>query len=326
MNRLVLVGDRGMLTQTQIDTVKTYPGLGWISALRSRAIRNLVEGGALQLSLFDRTDLAEIASVEYPGERLIACFNPFLAEERKRKREELLAATEKELERIARQAARRTRTPLDKAEIGKKVGSVLKRFKVGKHYSLTIGEGTFSFTRKEQSIQREKALDGIYVIRTSEPRETLSPEDTVRTYKNLSHVERAFRSLKGLDLLVRPIWHRTEDHVKAHIFLCLLAYYVEWHMRRALAPLLFDDEELPEKRKTRHAVRPAKASPSALKKKRTGLTPEGLPVQSFSILLAELGTRCRHRVRIGTDPAQPSFSRVTDMTSLQERAFDLLRL
>jgi transposase len=326
LSRLVLVGDRGMLTQTQIDTVKTYPGLGWISALRSRAIRNLVEGGQLQMSLFDQTDLAEIASDEYPRERLIACFNPLLAEERKRKREELLVATEKELARIARQVERRTRTPLDKAEIGKKVGSVLKRFKMGKHFSLTIGEGTFSFARKEKSIQREEALDGIYVIRTSEPREQLSAEDAVRTYKNLAQVERVFRSLKGLDLLIRPIWHRTEDHVKAHIFLCLLAYYVEWHMRKALAPLLFDDEELPETRKTRHAVRPAKASLSARKKKTTHLTPEGLPVQSFSTLLAELGTRCRHRVRIGTDPAQPTFCQITDLTPLQARAFQLLRL
>lgn len=326
LSRLVLVGDRGMLTQTQLDTVKTYPGLGWISALRSPAIRKLVEGGQLQMSLFDRTDLAEIASDEYPRERLIACFNPLLAEERKRKREELLVATEKELTRIARQVERRTRTPLDKAEIGKKVGSALKRFKMGKHFSLTIGEGTFSFMRKEKSIQREEALDGIYVIRTSEPREQLSAEDAVRTYKNLAQVERVFRSLKGLDLLIRPIWHRTEDHVKAHILLCLLAYYVEWHMRKALAPLLFDDEELPETRKTRHAVRPAKASLSARKKKTTRLTPEGLPVQSFSTLLAELGTRCRHRVRIGTDPAQPTFCQVTDLTPLQARAFQLLRL
>ena len=324
--RLVLVGDRGMLTDTRVETLKSHPGIGWISALRSRAIRNLVEGGALQLSLFDQTDLAEIASDDYPRERLIACFNPLLAEERKRKRQELLAATEGELERIARQVARRTRTPLDKAEIGKKVGSVLKRFKVGKHFKVVIGEGVFSFARNEASIQREEALDGIYVIRTSEPQETLSPEDAVRTYKNLAHVERAFRSLKGLDLLIRPIWHRTEEHVKAHIFLCLLAYYVEWHMRRALAPLLFDDEELPEKRKTRHAVRPAKASFSALRKKTTGTTPDGLPVQSFSTLLAELATRCRHRVRIDTDPAQPSFLRVTELTPLQARAFELLRL
>ena len=326
LNRLVLVGDRGMLTNTQIDTLKAHPGIGWISALRSRAIRNLVEGESLQLSLFDQTDLAEIVSDDYPDERLIACFNPLLAEERKRKRQELLAATEGELSRIARQVTRRTRTPLDKAEIGKKVGGVLGRFKVGKHFKVTIGEGTFSFARNELSIQREEALDGIYVIRTSEPQETLSPEDAVRTYKNLAHVERAFRSLKGLDLLIRPIWHRTEAHVKAHIFLCLLAYYVEWHMRKSLAPLLFDDEELPEKRTMRDAVRPAKASPSALRKKRTGLTPDGLPVQSFSTLLAELATRCRHRVRIGTDPAQPSFLRVTDLTPLQARAFELLRL
>ncbi len=326
LNRLVLVGDRGMLTNTQIETLKTHPGLGWISALRSRAIRNLVESGHLQLSLFDQTDLAEITADAYPEERLIACFNPLLAEERKRKRDELLAATEQELDRIARQVARRTRTPLDKAEIGKKVGSVLKRFKVGKHFSLTIGEGTLSVTRNEQSIQKEEALDGIYIIRTSEPKEKLSPEDAVRTYKNLSQVERAFRSLKGLDLLIRPIWHRTEDHVKAHIFLCLLAYYVKWHMRQALAPLLFDDEELPEARNTRHAVRPAKASLSARNKKTTRLTPEGLPVQSFSTLLAELGTRCRHRVRIGTDPAHPSFSQVTDLTPLQKRAFELLSL
>jgi len=326
LNRLVLVGDRGMLTQTQIDTVRTHPGLGWISALRSGAIRSLVEGGQLQMSLFDQTDLAEITSDAYPRERLIACFNPLLAEERKRKRRELLDATEGELTRIARQVERRTRTLLDKAEIGKKVGSVLNRFKVGKHFSLTIGEGTFSFVRKEESIRREEALDGIYVIRTSEPGEQLSAEDAVRTYKNLSQVERAFRSLKGLDLLIRPIWHRTADHVKAHIFLCLLAYYVEWHMRKVLAPLLFDDEELPEKRKTRHAVLPAKASPSAREKKTTRLTPEGLVVQSFSTLLAELGTRCRHRVRIGTDPAQPTFSQVTDPTPLQARAFKLLRL
>ena len=326
LNHLVLVGDRGMLTQTQIDTVKTHPGLGWISALRSRAIRGLVEGGQLQMSLFDQTDLAEIASDEYPRERLIACFNPLLAEERKRKRRELLEATEGELTRIARQVARRTRTPFDKAEIGKKVGNVLKRFKMGKHFSLTIGEGAFSFARKEESIQREEALDGIYVIRTSEPEEKLSAEDAVRTYKNLAQVERVFRSLKGLDLLIRPIWHRTADHVKAHIFLCLLAYYVEWHMRKALAPLLFDDEELPEMRKTRHAVRPAKASLSARTKKMTRVTPEGLVVQSFSTLFAELGTRCRHRVRIGTDPAQPSFSQVTDPTPLQARAFQLLRL
>jgi transposase len=324
LHRVVLVGDRGMLTQTQIDTLKDHPGLGWISALRSPAIRKLVEGEHLQLSLFDTQDLAEIASEEYPRERLIACFNPLLADERKRKREDLLAATEKGLSRIAREVKRRTRTPLDKAEIGKKVGVCLRQFKMGKHFTLAIGEGSFSFARKEASIQREQALDGIYVIRTSEPPERLSADDAVRNYKNLAHVERAFRSLKGLDLLVRPIYLRTEDHVKAHVFLCMLAYYLEWHMRKALAPLLFDDEELPEKRKTRHPVQPARASLSARRKKTTRVTAEGLPVQSFSTLLSELGTRCRHRCRIGTDG--PSFTQVTALTSLQARAFDLLGL
>ena len=291
-----------MLTKTQVATLKTYPGLGWISALRSRAIRNLVEGGAIQMSLFDTADLAECASPDYPSERLIACFNPLLAEERKRKRGELLAATEKELIRIDREVARRTRTPLDKAEIGKKVGGVLRRFKMGKHFSLVIGEGSFSFARKEASIRREEVLDGLYVIRTSEPADRLSADDAVRGYKSLAQVEQAFRTLKGLDLLVRPIWLRTEDHVRAHIFLCLLAYYLVWHMRKALAPLLFDDEELTEARKRRHPVRPATPSRSAREKKTTLLTSEGLPVQSFSTLIAHLGTRCRHHCRMGNDP------------------------
>jgi transposase len=324
--RIVLVGDRGMLTKTQIATLATYPGLGWISALRSRAIRNLVEGGAIQMSLFDTADLAECTSPDYPSERLIACFNPLLAEERKRKREELLAATEKELIRIDREVARRTRTPLDKAEIGKKVGGVLRRFKMGKHFALTIQEGGFSFARKEASIRREEALDGLYVIRTSEPTDRCSADDAVRGYKGLAQVEQAFRSLKGLDLLVRPIWLRTEDHVRAHIFLCLLAYYLVWHMRKALAPLLFDDEELTEARKTRHPVRPATPSRSAREKKTTLLTSEGLPVQSFSTLIAHLGTRCRHHCRMGNDPHGPLFSQLTAPTPLQVKAFNLLGL
>lgn len=324
LHRVVLVGDRGMLTATRIDTLKDHPGLGWISALRSSAIRKLVEGDALQLSLFDTRDLADITADEYPRERLIACFNPFLAAERKGKREDLLSATEKGLSRIAREVRRRTRTPLDKAEIGKKGGACLRQFRMGKHFSLSIGEGSFSFARKEASIQREQALDGIYVIRTSEPPERLSADDAVRNYKNLAHVERAFRSLTGLDLLVRPIHHRTEGRVRAHIFLCMLAYYLEWHMRRALAPLLFDDEELPEKRKTRHPVQPAQVSLSARRKKTARLTPEGLPVQSFSTLLADLGTRCRNRCRIGADG--PSFTQVTALTPLQARALELLGL
>jgi len=326
LSHLVLVGDRGMLTETQIEKLRVYPGLGWISALRSAAIRDLVESGSLQMSLFDQRDLAEIRSPEYPTERLVACFNPLLAEERTRKRQALLEATGKELERISKQVARRTKKPLGKDEIGKKVGKVIDRFKVGKHFTVTIEEDRFPFVRNEEKIGREEALDGIYVIRTSEPAERLSAEDAVRSYKNLTQVERAFRSLKGIDLLVRPIWHHTEDHVRAHIFLCMLAYYVEWHMRKALAPLLFDDEELDGNRKRRDPVKPAQSSESAKKKKALRLTSEGLVVQSFDTLLMELGTRCRNRCRIKSDPKGPTFHQLTEKSSLQERAFQLLGL
>lgn len=326
LNHLVLVGDRGMLTQTQMDKLRAYPGLGWISALRSAAIRGLVESGSLQMTLFDQKDLAEIRSPEFPAERLVACFNPLLAEQRRRKRRALLEATEKELERILKQVTRRTHKPLGKDEIGKKVGKVIDRFKVGKHFTLSIGENSFSFVRDEDKIGREEALDGIYVIRTSEPKERLSAEDAVRSYKNLTQVERAFRTLKGIDLLVRPIWHRTEEHVRAHIFLCMLAYYVEWHMRKALAPLLFDDEELDENRKKRDPVKPARSSESAKKKKSLRFTSEGLVVQSFDTLLMELATRCRNRCRIKSDPKGPQFYQLTEKSPLQERAFQLLGL
>jgi len=326
LRHLVLVGDRGMLTQTQIEKLRVYPGLGWISALRSSAIRELVESGGLQMSLFDQKDLAEICSPEFPSERLVACFNPLLAEERRRKRQALLEATEKELERISKEVARRTKTVLGEDEIGKKVGKVIDRFKVGKHFRLTIEEGHFSFVRDEERIRREEALDGIYVIRTSEPAERLSAEDAVRSYKSLTRVECAFRSLKGIDLLVRPIWHHTEDHVRAHVFLCMLAYYVEWHLRKALAPLLFDDEELDENRKRRDPVKPAQSSESAKKKKTLRLTSEGLVVQSLDTLLMELGTRCRNRCRIKSDPKGPTFHQLTEKSQLQERAFQLLGL
>jgi len=326
LQQVVLVGDRGMLTQTQIDKLKQYPGLGWISALRSSAIRELVESGALQLSLFDEQNLAEISSPEFAGERLIACHNPLLAEERARKREDLLKATEKALEGIARQVSRRTKKPLSAAEIGKKVGTVVNRFKMGKHFELTIKDGAFSYARRSQNIEREAALDGIYVIRTSEPCSRLSAADTVRSYKNLAQVEQAFRCLKGIDILVRPIRHRDEQRVKAHLFLCMLAYYVEWHMRKALAPLLFDDEQLDQDRKTRDPVAPAKPSVSAKKKKSLRVTTEGLPIHSFETLLAELATRCRNRCRIKSDPNSPTFSQITQPTPLQKRAFELLQL
>jgi transposase len=326
LEQVVLVGDRGMLTQTQIDKLKQYPGLGWISALRSSAIRELVEAGALQLSLFDEQNLAEISSPEFAGERLIACYNPLLAEERARKREELLKATEKALERIARQVSRRTKKPLSAAEIGKKAGAVVNRFKMGKHMELTIKDGAFGYARRPQNIEREAALDGIYVIRTSEPPSRLSAADTVRSYKNLAQVERAFRCLKGIDILVRPIRHRDEQRVKAHLFLCMLAYYVEWHMRRVLAPLLFDDEQLDQDRKTRDPVAPAKPSASAKKKKSLRVSTDGLPIHSFETLLAELATRCRNRCRIKSDPKSPTVSYLTEPTPLQQRAFELLQL
>jgi transposase len=325
LEQVVLVGDRGMLTQTQIDKLKQYPGLGWISALRASAIRELVEQGALQLSLFDQQNLAEISSPEFPGERLVACYNPLLAEERARKRAELLRATEHQLDKIVREVGRRTKTALSAAQIGKKVGQVLNRFKMGKHFELTIQEGLLRYARREAQIQRESQLDGIYVIRTSEPRSRLSAADTVRSYKNLAQVEIAFRCLKSIDLLVRPIRHRDEQRVKAHLFLCMLAYYVQWHMRKALAPLLFEDEQLDQDRKIRDPVAPAKPSASAKRKKSLRLTAEGLPIHSFETLLEALATRCRNQSRIKSDHNKATFSHLTEPTPLQQRAFELLR-
>jgi transposase len=326
LNQIILVGDRGMLTQTQIEALKAHPGIGWISALRSERIRQLVERKCLQRSLFDQQNLAEIYSPDFPDERLIACFNPLLADERQRKREALLAATEQALEKILKQVQRRTKTPLSAAEIGKKVGQVINRFKVGKHFELTIADGKFGYARRAEAIEREAELDGLYVIRTSESSQKLSAEDTVRSYKNLALVERAFRTLKGVDLQIRPIYHRSEQRVRAHIFLCLLAYYVEWHMRQAWAPLLFDDETLANERKKRDPVAPAQPSAAAKRKKVTRITEAGLPIQSFSTLMAELATRCRNRCRLKADPQGPVIYQDTEPTALQARALELIRL
>ena len=325
LSRVVIVGDRGMLTQAQIQKLKQHPGLGWISSLRSPAIRSLVQNGQLERSLFDETNLAEIRAPEYPGERLIVCFNPRLAAERGRKREELLQATQKALERLEAEVKRRTKTPLGKAQIGVKAGRILGRFKMGKHFTLSIDDGVFAWARREESIRHEADLDGIYIVRTSEPAERLSAPDAVRTYKSLALVERAFRCLKGVDLLVRPIFHRTEDHVRAHIFLCMLAYYVEWHMREAWAPLLFQDEELGKDRKQRDPVAPAQPSPSVRRKKATRRSSEGLPLHSFKTLIAELARRCRNTCRTKSDPPT-SFTMLTDPTPLQARALELLGL
>jgi len=324
LSEVVLVGDRGMLTQTQIDNLKKYPGLGWISALRSESIQRLTEQGHVNMSLFDERNLAEISSPDYPDERLIVCFNPLLAEERSRKRQALLDASEKALDKIAKEVARRTRKPLKEKEIGIKVGRKLYRYKMKKHFILTIEDGVLLWKRNEDSIQREEAVDGIYIIRSTVPKKQLSAEDTVRSYKNLSKVEYAFRTLKGIDIRVRPIRHRTEERVPAHIFLCMLVYYVEWHMRKALSSLLFDDEELEENRKTRDPVAPAKPSDSANTKKIERLTRDGFPVHSFETLLKELGTRCRNRCRVGSDLSGPTFVQDTEPSPIQKHVLELL--
>ena len=326
LSRLVLVGDRGMLTQPQIDKLKAHAGLGWITALTSGAIRHLLQTGALQLSLLDEKNLAEITSPDYPGERLMACYNPLLEEERGRKRQALLKATEKELAKIVQQVARRTQKPMQEAEIALKIGKVLGHYKMGKHFVYSIAAGSFHWTRREESIEQEAKLDGIYMIRTSEVAEQLSAEDTVRSYKSLSQVERAFRSMKGVDLLVRPIRHRTEDRVPAHIFLCLLAYYVEWHMRQALAPMLFEDEELPRERKRRDPILAATVSESAQQKKTTRQTADGFPVHSFATLMAELASRARVTYGLQSEPSGPSFKQVPEPTPLQAKAYQLLTL
>jgi hypothetical protein len=324
LERVVLVGDRGCITHAQIQTLREYPGVGWIGALKSGAIRKLVDQKLIQPSLFDQQNLAEISSQDFPGERLVACFNPLLADQRRAKREELLAATEKALAKLVAQVQRRKHKPLSAAEIGVKVGRVINHYKMAKHVAVDIGEGTLSYRRRTDEIAREQQLDGIYVIRTSEPARRLAPADAVRQYKGLAQVERTFRCFKGVDLMVRPIYLRTEDHVRAHIFLCLLAYYVEWHLRRALAELLYADEELETLRPTRDPVLPAEPSASAQLKKATHRTTGGLVARSWPSLLQALGTLCRNTCRIPDDPASPSFVLETDANELQQRVFDLL--
>jgi transposase len=326
LSRVVLVGDRGLLTQTQIDTLRDYPGLGWISALRSEAIHELIERGHLQRSLFDRKDLAEIRSPDFPGERLIACYNPLLADQRQHKRRQLLEATEVDLRRLAAEVRRRTQKPLRAAAIGLKAGKVIGRYKMAKHFRLEIADGHFTWTRDAAAIAREEQLDGIYVIRTSERAKTWAAADCVRTYKGLARVEQAFRCFKGLDLRIRPIHHRVDPRVRAHLFLCLLAYYVEWHLRRAWAPLLYADDELEADRRERDPVKPARPSESAQAKKRTHTTPGGWPAQSFGSLLAHLGTRVRNTHQLVADTSGATFQQVTEPDALQAEAVRLLHL
>ena len=326
IERIVLVGDRGLLASTNIDKILRHEGIGWISALRSDGIRGLIDDGYIQPSLFDEHNLAEISSPEYPGERLIVCFNPFHADERKRERESLLAATQKNLIKLEKEVSRRTRKPMSEQEIAVKYGKIIQRHKMEKHIIREIGDGKFTWKINEESVKREEELDGIYVIRTSEPKEKLPADDAVRNYKRLSEVEQAFRTLKGIDLKVRPIFHRREYAVRGHIFLCMLAYHVEWHMRKALAPLLYDDEELDILRDRRDPVAPAKASVSAKRKKARHQTPDGLPVHSFHTLMKELSTRCRNICKAKSTKAEFKINVLTDPTPIQKRALELIKL
>jgi transposase len=327
LTRVVWVGDRGMLTQTQIDTVLKPGGMSWITALRAPQIAALADAqGPFQPSLFDERGFMEVEAPAYPGERLIVCRNPLLAEERARKRDALLAATEQELDRIVHATQRKRARLVGQAKIALRVGRVIERFHMAKHFTLDIGEQHFRYARQTEAIAREAALDGLYVIRTDVPQTELDARQTILAYKGLSQVERAFRSLKTVDLNVRPIFHWTAERVRAHVFLCLLAYYVEWHMRQALKPLLFDDEDRPMARDQRaDPVAPTPTSPKAERKQASALTEFGEPAHSFRTLLADLATVCYNVV---TTPAHPDAKLVltTRPTPLQARAFALLRV
>jgi hypothetical protein len=323
LKRVVMVGDRGMITQARIDDELKPAGLDWITALRAPSIQQLAaEGGPLQLSLFDERDLAEIESPEFPGERLVVCKNPALAAERKRKRDELLDATEQDLRDIAARIVRRRRPLRGADKIGLAVGALLGRRKVAKHFRITITDDALSFTRDHAAIATEAALDGFYVLRTNVPANALNATDTVRAYKSLAGVERAFRSLKTVDLDIRPIFHWVSPRVRAHVFLCMLAYHLEWHMRQALAPILFDDHDRPAGEALRSSpVAKAKPSPAAKRKANTKRTDDGLPVHSFRTLLADLATLTRNTVKLANAPAMVLLA---TPTQIQQRAFDLL--
>jgi Transposase DDE domain len=323
ISRVVLVGDRGMLTAARLREDVRPAGLDWITALRAPQVKALVRDGNLQLSLFDQTDLAEITSPDFPGERLVACKNPFLEAERARKRESLLAAAEAGLAKIAAACARARRPLRGQDKIAVRVDRVLNRRKVAKHFQVNIGEDRLSYHRDQDTITAEAALDGIYVLRTSVDASSLGSGDVVSSYKALAQVERAFRAF-NTDLDIRPIRHRTEDRVRAHVFLRMLSYYLSWHMQARLAPLLFTDDDKQTAQAARTGpVTPAVRSPRALAKAATKQTPAALPVHSFSSLLTDLGTICLNTIA-PADPALPGFQLVTTSTALQRQAFELL--
>lgn len=319
VRRVVFVGDRAMITETHAETLKEL-GAGFVSALKSAQIRALARSGDLQLSLFDQADLAEIASQEFPGERLVVCRNPAMAAERARKREELLLATEAELEKVRRmvEAPRGRLRNAAAGLIGERVGRVVNRYKVAKHFECAIGDGAFGYERRDERIAEEAALDGIYVLRTTCPASELSPQAVVRLYKQLKMAERAYREMKGA-LCVRPIRHHLEDRVRAHFFLFMLAYHLLFECQARLAPLLFADE-CPLANVD--PVAPASRSAAALKKAGSGRTTDGLPAMSLTDLIAELGTLCRSELRVGS--GEDTFSRLTEPNAIQIKAFELL--
>ncbi len=323
ITKVVLVGDRGMLTAARLREDVRPEGLDWITALRAPQVKKLARDGDLQLTLFDTQDLAEITSPDFPGERLVACMNPFLEAERARKRESLLAATEADLEKIAVACARARRPLRGKDKIALRVGKVLNRRKVAKHFTIAITDDSFSYARNQDSITPEAALDGIYVLRTSVDPGSLDSGEVVSSYKALAQVERAFRAF-NTDLDIRPIRHRTEDRVRAHVFLRMLSYYISWHVQARLAPILFTDDDKPAAQAARQSpVAPAARSPKALAKAAAKHTDDDLPVHSMGSLLADLATICLNTIQ-PTDPGVPGFRLVTTPTSLQRRALDLL--
>jgi transposase len=321
IERVVIVGDRGMIGQAAVEDLRKIVGLEWITALKSSQIRALVEGGALQLGLFDEKNLFELQHPDYPSERLVACRNAELGKLRGHKRQALLEATRKDLEKVRAMVKRGDLRGAGK--IGVRAGRVVNKYKVAKHFELTIEDGRFDFALRDEEIAAEAALDGIYVIRTSLSKKEMSAPNAVRSYKSLSDVERAFRSLKTVDLEVRPIHHRLADRVRAHIFLCMLAYYVEWHMREAWRSILFADEDL-EAKATRDPVAPAKRSEAAEAKAVTKTLADGTPAHSFRTALADLSTIVRNTCRAPRAPNVPTFAVVTTPTPVQQRAMDLL--
>ena len=326
IDRIVFVGDRGMITSARInEDLRETDGLDWISALRTEGIRKLCDAGTIQISLFDQQDLAEVTSEHFPDERLVVCRNPALAEQRVRQRNELLKATEDKLEPI-RIATQRTSNPLrGEKEISLRVGKVIGKHKMAKHFDLTITESSFTYTRNEERIREEAALDGLYVVRSSVDEKQMNSERVVETYKSLAKVERAFRCMKTVDLSLRPIYHRNETRIRSHVFICMLAYYVEWHMREKLRPVLFAEDDQESAAATRKSiVAPAQRSESAKRKDATRRTSDGFPVQSFHDILRDLGTLSRNRIRISEFDSE--FDRLTQATPYQTHVFHLLEV